>query len=421
MNGTRRNYRRIVHPRMRMPSWRRVRRETLGTPPGSLSPSRSDTPTHIHVITYTGESGGVFESHVDVAPGGTVPEIVTAPFEGIRWINVVGVHDGDLLREIGRAFGMHTLLLEDIQQTDQRPKFQESNRENTRSVTGEGELNAGGELRVGGEPPGRGEPRADGDKSWFFGVLRMISWHNEDETGAKGTDEAHLDVEQISLYSSGSTVISFQERPGDVFEGLRERIRTGRGRVRRSGVDYLFYAIVDAIIDTSFLVVDEMQERIEDTEDRIIATPQHAPLSIVHTLRGEVIAVRRALRPLREMLQTASTGDYGYFSEGTQPFLSDSYDHILTLIDGTDALMERISGLFQLHASIVGTSTNDVMRVLTIIATVFIPLTFIVGIYGMNFSYMPELTWRYGYPTVIGVMVMVAGVMIAYFKRQRWF
>jgi len=402
---------------IRIVSWRRLRRDTLGTPPGSLAPALSDTPTHIHVITFNGESGRVSESHVDVAPGGTVPEIVSVPVAGIRWINVVGVHDGDLLREIGGSFGMHSLLLEDIQQTDQRPKFQESviHRENTGSAAGDVTLSGDGESRTDGQP------RTGGDEVSFFGVLRMVSWHNGDGTGAQGAEEARLDVEQVSLYSVGNTVLSFQERPGDVFEGIRERIRTGRGRIRRSGADYLYYAMLDAIIDTSFLVVDEIQEQIEDIEDRIIATPQDAPLSMVHNLRGEVIAVRRALRPLREMLQSAAKGDYPFFSESTHPFLADGYDHILALLDGADALMDRVTGLFQLHASMVGTSTNEVMRVLTIIATVFIPLTFIVGIYGMNFANMPELAWRYGYPTVVGVMVVVAGVMVAYFKRQRWF
>jgi magnesium transporter len=359
------------------------------------------------VITFSGDSGKVSESHIDVAPGGAVPESVFEHGEGIRWINIVGVHDGDLLREIGRSFGMHSLLLEDIQQTDQRPKFQEGS---GRPDTGNNGIQRG-DRDNGGDDDGRS----------FFGVLRMISWH--DGHGAAGEDDggSHLDVEQVSLYSVGNTVLSFQERPGDVFEGVRDRIRTGRGRIRRSGADYLYYAILDAIIDTSFLVVDEIQEQIEDIEDRIIATPQDAPLSMVHTLRGEVIAVRRALRPLREMLQSAAKGDYAFFSESTYPFLSDGYDHILSLLDGADALMDRVTGLFQLHASMVSTSTNEVMRVLTIIATVFIPLTFIVGIYGMNFSHMPELAWRYGYPAVIGVMVVVAAVMVAYFKRQRWF
>lgn len=366
-------------PSLRIPSWRRLRRDTVGTPPGSLVPSQTDTPTHIHVITFSAETSSVEEDHFDIVPGDGPPDILTQSFDGVRWINIVGVHDGELLREIGGTYGIHHLLLEDIQHTDQRPKFDE-----------------------------RGDA--------FFGVLRMISWQQMD-----GANSGRLDIEQVSLYSAGNYVISFQERPGDVFEGIRDRIRTGRGRVRRSGSDYLFYAIIDAVIDTAFIVVDEIQEQIEAIEDRIIADPHVAPLSVVHLLRGEVVAIRRALRPLREMLQNASKGNFTYFSETTYPFLSDGYDHILALIDSADAQMDRVTGLFQLHGSMVGTSTNEVMRTLTIIATIFIPLTFIVGIYGMNFATMPELGWRYGYPTVLGAMVVVAIGMIVYFKRRRWF
>jgi magnesium transporter len=287
---------------------------------------------------------------------------------------VLGVHDGALLRELGGRYGMHTLMLEDIQHTDQRPKFQEA-------------------------------------EDSFFAVLRMISWR--ENTG--------LDVEQVALHATGRTVISFQERPGDVFDGIRERIRTGRGRVRRSTADYLFYAILDAVIDTAFLVVDEIQEQVEDLENRILGAAQEAALSHVHHLRGEVIAVRRALRPLREMLQLASRGDYAYFTEPTHPFLADGYDHILALLDSVDAEMDRVTGLFQLHASMVGASTNEVMRVLTIIATIFIPLTFIAGIYGMNFAVMPELAWRYGYPAILAVMFLVGAGMVVYFRRRKWF
>lgn len=351
----------------------RVRRESLGQPPGSLSTGDSAEPTLIHIITY--DAGGVEEAHLKVDPGGAFPEIPKEPEKGVRWINVIGVHDGGLLQQIGGRFGVHPLILEDVQHTDQRPKLQ------------------------------------DGGSSLFL-VIRMISWN-----GGEGT----LETEQVSIFSSGKTVISFQERRGDVLHGLRERIRSAKGRVRRSPADYLVYAILDAVVDSSFLAVDELQVAVEELEADIINDPTEDLLSRVHQLRGEVITLRRGIWPLREMLQLPSKGQNEYFNLETLPFLQDTYDHVLALVDTIDSQRDRVTGLFQLHTSMVGASTNEIMRTLTIIATIFIPLTFVAGIYGMNFTYMPELDWRYGYPTLLGVMLVIAGGMIYYFRKRRWF
>lgn len=352
---------------------RRAHRRHLGTPPGSLTTSETAEPSLIHVMTYGPTS--VEERTIEVDPGRELPDLPAEAQSGVRWINITRVQDGDLLRALGGRLGMHPLMLEDIQQVDQRPKLQ------------------------------------NGEAS-IFGVVRMITWDDETE---------RLENEQVALFSSGRTVVSFQERPGDVFDGIRERIRSGGGRVRSSGVDYLFYVLIDAIVDSLSVPVDHLQAGIEDIEEQIIRAPTDVALSRIHELRGEVVSIRRLLWPLREMLRQATAGDFPFFNDHTLPFLADSQDHVLSLMDLVDPQIDRVTGLFQLHAAMLGTSTNEIMRVLTIIATIFIPLTFLVGIYGMNFSVMPELQWRYGYPTLVGVMVLVAVGMVVYFKRKRWF
>jgi magnesium transporter len=350
----------------------RARRRAFGTPPGSVAVMDSEKSTPIQVTTYNRDTVSV--EHFEIAPGGEVPIFPPEPEDGVRWINVTGVHDGRLLETLGTRHGIHMLLVEDIQLTDQRPKFQ-------------------------------------ADDALLFAIVRMISWQEE---------SGQLDNEQVSLFAGGRTVISFQEKPGDVFESIRERIATGRGRVRTAGADYLFYILIDALVDSLFITVDELQGQVEDVEERIIEQATGAPLSTVHRIRSDVVSIRRSVWPLREMLQRASRGDYPPFAETTRPFLSDGYDHVLALIDLIDTQMDRVSGLFQLHAAMVGTSTNEITRVLTIIATIFIPLTFVAGIYGMNFATMPELAWRYGYPAVLGVMAIIAVGMVLYFKRRRW-
>mgnify|MGYP006265963311 CR=1 FL=1 len=351
----------------------RLQRRALGTPPGSLTTSNVGTATRLHVITF--DSRSFEETEHSLEPGGTLPHLPPAPDGGLRWINVIGVHDGELLGGIGREVGVDVLTLEDVQHTDQRPKMQ---------------------------PLGED----------CFAVLRMVSWK---ET------EGRLDHEQVSVFGRGTTVISFQERPGDVFDEIRERLRHGRGRIRSAGPDYLFYALLDALLDAAIFSVDRLEETLEDLEEQILRSAAATPLSRVHSLRGEVVTLRRAFWPLRESFQRASRGEYAFFQAETLPFLGDSHDNVLILTDQIDAQRERVTGLFQLHASMLSTSTNEVMRVLTIIATIFIPLTFLVGIYGMNFAHMPELQWRFGYPVLLGIMALLAAGMALYFKRRRWF
>lgn len=346
--------------------------DARGTPPGSVAVLDPDAPTQIHVLTYA--AGGVKEYRLEITPGDRLPEFPPEPPGGVRWINITGVHDGVLLQDIGRRYGMHPLMVEDVQHTEQRPKFVEA-------------------------------------EEGLFAVIRMITWPNE---------TARLDNEQVGMFAVGATVLSFQERAGDVFEEIRDRIRTGRGRVRSAGADYLVYVLLDALIDGLFEAADALQMQVEDMEEHLLSEPKAVDVSRVHRLRGDTVALRRSLWPMREMLQRAARGDYDLFGEATLPFLSDGYDHVLTLIDLIDSQADRVSGLFQLHAAVIGSSTNEVMRVLTIIATIFIPLTFVAGIYGMNFAAMPELSWRYGYPVVLGLMVVIALGMVLYFKRRKW-
>lgn len=347
-------------------------RPGLGTPPGSLSTGNADQPTRVEVITFSRDA--IDEHSITISPGDEVPDLPPAGSGTVRWINVIGVHDGSVIRHLGEGHGMHELLMEDVQHTDQRPKIQF-------------------------------------DDGRLFATLRMVS-----------IDPSQPDVafEQVSLFAGTGTLITFQEREGDVFSGVRRRIRDGRGRVRSRDTDYLAYVLVDAILDATFPVVDRLQERIEDAEASVLSMAEPDLVPELHDLRGQIVALRRAVRPLREIFQELVRGDDTFFSPATRPFLTDGNDHVLALIDLIDTSADRVTGLFQLYATMLSSSTNDVMRVLTIIATIFIPLTFVAGIYGMNFARMPELQWPWGYPVVLTVMGVIAFGMVRYFRRRKW-
>jgi magnesium transporter len=290
------------------------------------------------------------------------------------WINVTGLHDTVLLTKLADQFGLHPLVLEDIVNTHQRPKLEEY----------------------------------DG---YLYIVIKMLDY---DETTALVTSE------QVSLVLGPTYVLSFQEREGDVFGPIRERIRNGKGRIRQGGADYLAYALLDAIIDHYYAVLENLGEQIESLEDNVIGDPTPEFLGTIHSLKREMIYVRKAVWPLREVVNSLERGESQLIKKATRVFMRDVYDHTIQVIDAVESFRDIISGMQDLYLSSISNRMNEVMKVLTIIATIFVPLTFVAGIYGMNFSHMPELQWRWSYPLFYVVVVCVGLGMIAFFRKKRW-
>lgn len=291
----------------------------------------------------------------------------------VTWINVDGVHETEIVEEIGDRYGLHPLLMEDVVSTGQRPKTEEY-------------------------------------EEHLFLVLRMLV--PEDRGIARD--------EQVSLVVGPSWIVSFQEHRGDVFDGLRGRLRSGKSRARTAGPDYLAYRLLDAVVDQYFVVLEHMGDALEDLEEQVVEEPDQETLEAVHALKGELLFVRRAAWPVREMVNGLQRAESELISPETDPYLRDVYDHAVQVIDTTETYRDLVSGLVDLYMSGVSNRMNEVMKVLTVIATVFIPVTFVAGIYGMNFEWMPELQWRWGYPAVLGLMAVMAGGMIVYFRRRDW-
>jgi len=294
---------------------------------------------------------------------------------GVTWINIEGVHEIELLEQVGAVFGLHPLVLEDIANTGQRPKVEDY-----------------------------GE--------YLYTVLRMLSLH--------GTTQEVVG-EQVSLVLGPNFVISFQEGiTGDVFGPIRERLRNAKGRARREGADYLAYFLIDAIVDGYFVLLEKLGEQIEVLDERMLTNRAGEVARTIHLLKREMIWLRKAVWPLREMVNTLQRSESPLISESTGVYLKDVYDHTIEVIDTVETYRDVLSGMLENHLSLLTTRLNEVMKVLTGIATIFIPLTFIVGVYGMNFRYMPELEWRWGYPLVMLVMTVIGAGLYFYFRRKKW-
>jgi len=309
----------------------------------------------------------------------TTPE-ACAEYAGkptITWVNVDGLHDVAAIEQVGRCFGAHQLILEDIVDTNQRPKL-------------------------------------DYEKDRYIFIVAKMFQH----------DPARDDIfaEQVSLLLGPRSVISFQEqtRAGDVFDPVRRRLRSQEGRIRRAGADYLAYSLLDAVVDGYFGVLERLGERVEALEEELVEHPTTETLHHIHALKRQLLFLRKAIWPLREVVSALQRGDSPLIAQETMIYLRDLHDHIIQVIDTVETLRDMTSGMLDIYLSSVSNRLNEVMKVLTIIATIFIPLTFIVGIYGMNFRYMPEIPWRWGYPLVWAVMLAVGLGMLAYFRRKRW-
>lgn len=325
--------------------------------------------------------------------------------ETVSWLNVTGVHDIDVVETIGNHFGIHPLAQEDIANTHQRPKVEDYD-ENLFVVLRMFRLDDAfpdSSTRATQTPPGEASPT-----------------NHEDRAARNGATSPAICSEQVSLVLGRHSVLSFQERPGDVFDTIRERLRTGRGRLRNMGSDYLLYALLDAVVDNYFVVMEELAARVEAAEEDVLDDPQPAAQRRLHALRKEIIGLRKSVWPLREAVSALEKGESDLIGRPTRLFLRDLYDHVIQLLDTMETLRDVISGLFDMYLSSVSNRMNEVMKVLTMIATLFIPITFIAGIYGMNFATMPELQWRWGYPAALTAMAVVAAGMLVYFKRKRW-
>jgi magnesium transporter len=293
----------------------------------------------------------------------------------VSWIDVGGLGDVELLRQLGRHFRIHPLALEDVLITGQRPKVDEYDRQ-------------------------------------LFILLQMV-YEDEDQ---------ELIFEQVSLVVGKEFVITIQEMPGrDVFDPVRQRIREGGGNARFMASDYLAYALIDAVVDHFFPIVESLGESIEDMQESLLELPTREKLEGVHEFRKALSQLRRAVWPARDVCARLWRDETGLISERTKPFLRDCYDNTMSIIDLLESYRDAIRNVMDLYISSLSMRTNEVMRVLTIISTIFIPLTFLVGVYGMNFEHMPELHLPFGYVGIWVVMLVIAMSMVAFFKRKKWF
>ncbi len=292
----------------------------------------------------------------------------------VTWINIDGIHDIVLIEKLGKQFDLHPLILEDILNTDQRPKLEDFD-------------------------------------NYLFIVLKMLSYNDEKQM---------VEAEQVSLVLGNNFLISFQERVGDVFEIIRDRIRNAKGRIRKMGADYLAYTLMDAIVDSYFAVLEKLGEKIESMEEQLVTDPGEKTPQQIHSLKREMIFLRKSVWPLREVISGLQRADSQLIDESTGIYLRDVYDHTIQIIDTIESSRDMVSGMLDIYLSSISNKMNAVMKVLTIIATLFIPLTFVAGIYGMNFENMPELKWRWGYACVWAVMATVAVIMLFYFRRKKW-
>jgi len=292
-----------------------------------------------------------------------------------NWFNFIGVHNTDSVKNIGQQFGLHPLTLEDIMNTQHRPKYENLD-------------------------------------DHIFLIIKMLQYN---------TSKKRLMSEQISFILLKEKVISFQERTGDVFDPIRERITNSSGRIRTKNADYLFYALIDVIVDNYFLVFENIEDQIQNIEDELFANPKENDLLKIQKIQKDIITIRKSIFPLKDAFITLMNDESVLIDNETRRFLKDVFDHINFLTERIESYKDTISTLKDVYMSSISLKMNNVMKLLTVIATIFIPLTFIAGIYGMNFDYMPELKWQWGYFLILGLMFGMMMIMLIFFKIKKWF
>lgn len=352
---------------VRLPGIFRKRHPPVGASPGTLVvPAGAERPV-IHVYDYGPDR--LQEREID-----DVEELVPyASPSSTTWVDVQGLGDETMLRRVGQIFGLHPLALEDAVNVPQRPKTEAY------------------------------------DRHQLF-ITRMV----------RCREDHGYDAEQVSLFIGRGYLLTLQEKQGDIFDPVRRRLRSGQGLMRTSGPDYLAYALIDTVVDGYYPVLEALGDLLEELEEVAFSRPGPAVLHRIHGVRRELLGLRRAIWPQREAINTLVRDDNTLVSPTVRTYLRDAHDHAMQIVDVIETYRELAASLMDLYLSGVSQRTNDVMKVLTIMASVFIPLTFIAGVYGMNFQYMPELHRRWGYPVVWLVMVLTAGMMLWTFRRRGW-
>ncbi len=341
-----------------------------GLPPGSFIHvgEGRDVQADTHLFIYN-------EQQIREEKGISIEAFEQADPDGsVTWLDIDGLMDEPLLRGLGERFKLHTLLLEDVLNTDHRPKVEEF-------------------------------------QDTLFIVAKMLDL--DPETGG-------IQAEQISFVLRKNLLISFQERPGDVLDPVRERLVQGTGRTRRSGADYLLYTILDIIVDNYFIIVEDLGRRIEELERKVLVRPGNEDLVAIQELRSLLITVNRYVTPMREIAGRLNSIQSPLIDKSTRRYINDLQDHTVYIAETIAMFREMLASLENTYHAGVNLRTGQVMKLLTIISTIFIPLTFIVGVYGMNFDVMPELRWRYGYFAVMGFMLIISLLMLAWFRWKRW-
>ncbi len=346
------------------------REQTKGLAPGSLvfvGTQKMDE-VRIRVVDY--DEKRLTEKDVsDIA--GVAKGKRTA---SVTWVNVYGVHDSEVIKRIGNSFDLHPLLLEDVMNTGQRPKLEEFD-------------------------------------NCLFLVLKMLRY---------GKELQSVVAEQLSIVLGTRFLLTFQERPGDVFEPVRERIRKRKGRIRSAGVDYLAYALLDTVVDNYVSIIEKLGGQIEDIDEEVLERPEPEVMEKISALRREMNYLRKSIRPAREAVLQLTRLDSSVIREETMPFLKDLQDLFTQASEAVDMYREMLSDQLSNYNSAMSNRMNDIMKILTMFAAVFIPLTFLAGIYGTNFEYLPELHFRYSYFILWGIMIAVAIGMLIFFRKKRW-
>lgn len=345
-------------------------RETIGQAPGTLiyTGKRSKEDVEIEVFTYNSSELKELKSQ-KLAEALSIYDA-----SKVNWINVVGLHDIDLVNELGEKFNLHPLLLEDVLHVDSRPKSEDF-----------------------------------GD--YLFFTIKMFHENEQNEENQ---------FEHISFVLSENTVFCFQEKSGDLFDLIRERLRNSFGRIRQKGADYIFYRFIDTVVDQYYLVIDRLAEKIEILEDEVMDNPNTKTLQKLQDVRKELIFLRRSIHPLRESINSILKSESKLLQRDTERFFTDVYDHTIQIVESLETYRDLLSGIMDLYMNTASNRMNEIMKVLTIMSTIFIPMTFIAGVYGMNFEHMPELAYKWAYPAAWGLMLAVAIFMLLFFKRKKW-
>jgi len=328
-------------------------------------------PPRVSIIEYNADE---IRTQTITQTVGWQPVVPAASSAGVTWINIDGLQDIALIERLGARFGIDRLTLEDLLNTTQRPKLDEF-------------------------------------KNYVFLIVNVLGYQKDGIT---------LDIEQISFVLGSNFVLSFQEIEGDTFDSVRQRLQKSSGLLRNRSADFLLYSLLDTIVDNYFEIMEKLSEKIEILEEKMLYGGHYGGINEIYALKKELTRVRKSIYPLREVIAALDRNDSRILAADTKWFIRDIYDHTLQVIDHIETFRDTASALIELHMSNVSNKMNEVMKLLTVISTIFIPLTFIAGVYGMNFENMPELKWHYGYFEVWGVMIVIAIGMIYYFKRKEW-